>query len=230
MPIVEELLADSVPGGSVLLVEFDPASQWYAASVTIGAGWLKTGGTVTYTAFAQPPENVRAQFRSLGVDVDALEKDERLVIFDNYSITLGRKSNEKYSAQSLKAADLSITFSREVMRAEPVPELLTIVDNTSTLARFNDDRAWVEFLLTRGIPATFLTKSRTIAGVSTGVHPELVYKQLEGAADCVIDLKLDAESDPPRNLIRIRSMRSARFDGRWREITYSDTSGITLKQ
>lgn len=230
IPIIEELMADPLAPGSALMVAFDPASQWLATSLTITAGWLKAGGTVTYTDFAQHPDNIRTQLRRLELDVETLERDERLVIFDNYMITLGRKSNEKYAAQSLKAADLSITFSQEVMRLGPAPEQLTIVDNVSTLARFNDDRAWVEFLLTRGIPSTFVTKSTTIAGISTGVHPEFVYKQLEAACDGVIDIKLDTESDPPKNLIRIRSMRNIRFDGRWREITYGDGYEIKLKQ
>ena len=230
IPIIDELTLEPLPAGSVLMVEFDPASQWYAASMTIAAGWLKTGGTVTYSVNGQPPDSVRAQFRRLGLDVDALEKDERLVIFDGYTVTLGRKSNEKYAAQSLKAADLSIIYSREVMQAGPVPELLTIVDNCSTLARFNEEKAWVEFLLTRGIPSASLTKSTTIAGIITRVHQDSVYNQLEAAADGVIDLKLDASSDPPKNLIRIRSMRNIRFDGRWREIKSGENSNITLAQ
>jgi KaiC/GvpD/RAD55 family RecA-like ATPase len=221
---------DPIPAGSALMVEFDPTSQWYAASITIAVGWLKTGGTVTYSVNGQTPDSLRAQFKRLGVDVEALEKDEQLVIFDGYTITLGQISNEKYAAKSLKAGDLSITYSREVMHAGPVPELLTIVDTVSTLARFNDDRAWVEFLLTRGIPSAALTKSTTIAGIIKGLHPDFVYKQLEAAVDGVIDVKLDDKSDPPRNLIRVRSMRNLQFDGRWREIAYGKNLDITIKE
>jgi len=197
VPLINDLVTDPVPAGSALAVEFDPSSQWYAASMTIAAGWLKAGGAVTYSVNAQPPESIRTQLRRLGVDVDALEKDERLVIFDGYTITLGRKSSEKYATQSLKAADLSITYSREVMRAEPMPELLSIIDNVSTLARFNEERAWVEFLLARGIPSAFLTKSTTIAGIISGLHSDSAYRQLEAAVDGVIELKLDTTSDPP---------------------------------
>jgi len=230
IPLIEDLMMDPVPAGSVLMVEFDPTSLWYAASVTIAAGWLKTGGIVTYSVNGQTPDSIRAQFRRLGFDVETLEKDERLVIFDGYTIILGRRSKEKYAAQSLKAGDLSITYSREVMQAGPVPELLTIVDTVSSLARFNDDRAWVEFLLTRGIPSAALTKSTTIAGIIQGLHPDSIYKQLETAVDGVIDMKLDDSSNPPKNLIRIRSMRNLRFDGRWREIAYGKNLDITLKQ
>jgi len=223
-------MSERLPAGSALMVEFDPASQWYAVSMTMAAGWIKTGGAVTYSVNAQPPDSVRMQLRRLGLDVDSLEKEERLVIFDGYTITLGRKSTEKYAAQSLKTADLSIIYSSEVMHVGPVPELLTIVDNVSTLARFNEERAWIEFILTRGLPSAYVTKSTTIAGIMLGVHPEPVYKQLEGAADGVIDVKLDVDSDPPRNLIRIRNMRNMRFDGRWRELAWGEGYNLTLKQ
>ena len=228
IPLIEDLMMDPVPAGSVLMVEFDPTSLWYAASVTIAAGWLKTGGIVTYSVNGQTPDSIRAQFRRLGFDVETLEKDERLVIFDGYTITLGRRSKEKYAAQSLKAGDLSITYSREVMQAGPVPELLTIVDTVSSLARFNDDRAWVEFLLTRGIPSASLTKSTTIAGIIQGLHPDSVYKQLEAAVDGVVDFKLDEATDPPTNLMRIKSMRNIGFDARWHQLKKGENPEVTL--
>ncbi|HYB66771.1 MAG TPA: ATPase domain-containing protein [Candidatus Acidoferrales bacterium] len=228
IPLIEDLMMDPVPAGSALMVEFDPTSLWYAASMTIAAGWLKTGGIVTYSVNGQTPDSIRAQFRRLGFDVETLEKDERLVIFDGYTITLGRISNEKYAAQSLKAGDLSITYSREVMQAGPVPELLTIVDTVSSLARFNDDRAWVEFLLTRGIPSASLTKSTTIAGIIQGLHPDSVYKQLEAAVDGVVDFKLDEATNPPTNLMRIKSVRNIGFDGRWHQLKKGENSEVIL--
>jgi len=228
IPLIEDLMMDPLPAGSALMVEFDPTSLWYAASMTIAAGWLKTGGIVTYSVNGQTPDSVRAQFRSLGLDVEMLEKDERLVIFDGYTITLGRRSKEKYAAQSLKAGDLSITYSREVMQAGPVPELLTIVDTVSSLARFNDDRAWVEFLLTRGIPSASLTKSTTIAGIIQGLHPDSVYKQLEAAVDGVVDFKLNEATNPPTNLMRIKSVRNIGFDGRWHQLKKGENSEVIL--
>ncbi len=62
------------------------------------------------------------------------------------------------------------------------------------------------------------------------LHSDSVYKQLEAAADGVIDMELHDASDPPRNLIRIRSMRNVRFDGRWREIEYGKNLDIKLKE
>jgi len=60
IPLIEDLVMDPVPAGSALMVEFDPSSQWYAASMTIAGGWLKTGGTVTYSVNGLPPDSVRS--------------------------------------------------------------------------------------------------------------------------------------------------------------------------
>lgn len=68
--LIEDLTTGPVPEGSTLLVEYDPASQWYNASITISAGWLKAGGKVDYDALAQPPDDVRAKLRGLGLELD----------------------------------------------------------------------------------------------------------------------------------------------------------------
>ena len=89
-------------------MEFDPASQWYNASLTVAAEWLKTGGRLHYFDIAQPPESTRLGLSRLGLDPQELENKEKLVIWDWYTCTMGQKSKEKYAADSLKVADLSI--------------------------------------------------------------------------------------------------------------------------
>ena len=179
IPLIEDLTSGSIPPGSNLLVEFDPASQWYNASLTISAGWLKDGGRIWYFANVQPPDNIRIRLRSLGVPVEELERDGKLRIHDVFTATLGQKSKEKYAGQSLKVQDLSIQFSREDMRGPHEPDLLRIADNASTIARFNDEKAWVEFLLTRGLPAVGMQRLIGIRGIAKGVHSEWVYKRSE---------------------------------------------------
>ena len=52
-----------------------------------------------------------------------------------------------------EVADLSIQFSRDYMRRS-MAGVLQVSDNTSALARFNDEKVWVEYVLTRVIPST----------------------------------------------------------------------------
>ena len=95
IPIIEELTEGPVPLGSSILVEYDPASQWYNTSLTIAAGWIKSGGVTSYNVYDHPPESVRLQLKRLGLDVEGLEKEERLRIIDWYTMQLGKKSQEK---------------------------------------------------------------------------------------------------------------------------------------
>jgi hypothetical protein len=75
--LIEDLTFEPVPAGSTFLIEFDSASQWYNASFTITAGWLKQGGKVDYWIAAQPPEKMRSQLRKLGIsNVEELGKRE----------------------------------------------------------------------------------------------------------------------------------------------------------
>ena len=42
--------------------------------------------------------------------------------------------------------------------------------------------------------------------------------------------KLDETTDPPRNLIRIRSMRNVGFDGRWHQLKVKEKFEVTLEK
>lgn len=228
IPLVEDLTSGSIPPGSNLLVEFDPSSQWYAASVTIAAGWLRTGGRVSYNVFAQSPDNVRAQLARLGLSTEELERDERLRIIDWYAATLGQKSHERYAMESLKVADLSIMFSKEQMRGSLQPDRLRINDNGSVTARFNDEKSWVEFLLARGFPMSSIRKLTTIYPVVKGVHSEWAYKELEAVVDGIIDFNLEEESKATRDLMRIRIMRNVPFNREWHEVRLNENFEVSL--
>jgi KaiC/GvpD/RAD55 family RecA-like ATPase len=227
--LFESLTSKPLPEGAQILVEYEPDSQWYNASFKIVEDWLKSGGTVTYVAFAQPPDEVRSRLTNLIPNLADLERSEDFLVLDCYSATLGQKSKEKNAYNSLKIADLSIVFLQQEMQAPQAPEHLVIADDESGFARFNDERAWVEFELTRVIPAMKARKITSLAAVMRGIHSESVYKRLEGGNDAVIDFKLDDTTDPPRNLMRIRSLRTAGFDARWHLLNIADNMKVTLE-
>lgn len=229
IPLIEDLTNGPVPQGSNILVEFDASSQWYNACVTILAGWFTTGGSATYLLSARPPENLRSQLRRFGLDSGELESKDTLRIWDFYSATLGQKSQERYGFDSLKVADLSIRISRGEMRRTPTPDHLYITENSSVLARFNDDKSWVEYLLSRALPAATITKSTSVRGIIIGVHSDSVYKQLEAAADGVIDLKVEEVGGEARNLVRIRKMLNVTFDSRWHQLKVGENFEVTLE-
>ncbi len=230
IPLIEDLTTGPIPPGSNLVVEFTGASQWYNTSLTIAAGWLKQAGQLQYQALDQSPDAVRSQLNRLGLSVEELEKYEKLIIIDWYTATLGQKSKEKYAPDSLKVADLSIMWSRDVMRAPSVgPDWLGIVDSISTLARFNDEKSWVEFYLARGFPGRRLRKATNLRGLMRGVHGGSVYEQLEAAAEGVIDFKVEDSAEGETNdFVRIRKMRDVLFAKGWHRLKVSENFEVTL--
>jgi len=120
---------------------------------------------------------------------------------------------------------LSIWILKEWMPNTPIPGFLEISDNTSAVARFNDEKAWVEYVVTRVFPATSMIDIR---GLMREVQSEWVYKQLEGAHEGVIDLKVEEEGKTTMDLIRIRSMRDVDFNREWHELKIGENSEICL--
>jgi len=240
--LIEDLLKTPLKPGASILVEYDPTSTWYQASLTMAAEWLRTGGVVSYHVAAQPPDNIRSQLVQMGLDVQKLEADDRLRLFDWYTATLGRKSKEKYAFYSLRAADLSVLFSKYLMASPdsapsvdaippiPSPDWLRILDDVSCLARFNEEKSWVEFVRTRIVPIASLWTSTGIGGIIKGIHSDWTYKNLEAASDGVIDFKLDETTEEARSAIRIRSMRNMGFDARWHLLKTDENLEITLEK
>src|SRR5208337_4291328 len=101
---------------------------------------------------------------------------------------------------SLKVADLSIDWAQgekdiSGLFEQPEPPVLRILDNVSCLARFNDEKAWVEFVITRLIPRAPKWNQVTIIGLMRGLHTDWVYKNLEGTVDGVIDFRLEEATE-----------------------------------
>jgi KaiC/GvpD/RAD55 family RecA-like ATPase len=234
IPLIEDLTTGTIPAGSNIVVEYEPSSQWYAASFTIAAGWLKQGGFVSYTAEAQSPDSIRNALKRLGIDTAKLEAEpappnEQLRIWDFYTPSLGFKSSEKLTG-SLKASDLSIEFAREQSKFEPEPLRLRVDDDMSTGARFNDEKSWVEFLLTRGFPMGPKLKSTAVGGLMKGVHSVAAYNRLEAASDGIVDIKVEEQEGEIKNLLRIRTMRNLGFDSRWHTLKINENFEVTLEK
>jgi KaiC/GvpD/RAD55 family RecA-like ATPase len=228
IPLIEDLTSGPIPNGSNLLVEFDATSQWYNASISIGAGWIRTGGTLAYNVTAQAPERIRKRFSEIHNQSHELEANGTLRIFDWYTATLGRKSKEPLSQDSLRIADLSIQFSRGEIPGPPIPYVLGITDNASVLARFNDEKPWIEFALTRAIPSSYARQSTSIDGILNGVHSEWASRQLEAAYDGVIDFKLEQDGKQTRDVMRVRSLRDLTHDREWHELRVDSNLEISI--
>lgn len=131
----------------------------------------------------------------------------------------------------MKVADLSISISK-FGETDESSRLgwLRIRDNSSTLARFNDEKSRVEFEVTSAMPVAASHRSVMLRGVVKGVHSEWVYRRLEDAYDGIIDFKIDDTGEEAEDLIRIRSMRDLRHDRRWHRLKIGDNFEIILEK
>lgn len=241
IPLIEDLTKEPVRPGSNILVEFDPASQWYNATLSIAAGWINSGGLVSYNVYSTPPDNVRSQLTRLGLDVEGLERGDRFRIIDWYTFQLGQKSNEKFAMTSLKVADLSLVYSRAINPSggfaipgvktfDLGPDVIRLSDDDSVYLRFNDEKSFIDLWRTRMIPSAAMRNSTVIHSLPTGGYSESIYKIIEGTVDGIVDVKIEEEGGEVRNLIRIRSMRTVGYDSRWRRLKIGENFEVTLEK
>ena len=111
-----------------------------------------------------------------------------------------------------------------------MPGVLYISDNTSAPARFNDERVYVEYVLTRVIPSYTMNQSIGLRGLLKGVHNEWVYKQLEAAHAGIIDFTVEQVGGEWKNFITLRSMRDVGHDSRPHPLKVDENLQVTLEK
>ena len=116
----------------------------------------------------------------------------------------------------------------KLMAGPPRSTYFRIIDNHSIMARFNDEKSWVEYALTRALPSATQLQSTQIIAIISSLRGAWVYKNLEAAVDGVVDFKLEEEGEETRNLIRIRSMHNVDFDSKWHPLKVVEGLQITL--
>jgi len=247
IPLLTQLIPDGVKPGTIFLVEFDPESQWLAVAVTITAGYLLAGGRVAYTAQLRAPETVRENLLALGVDVSAASREGRFALDDYYSATLtgGRLDGGGPSlidrieggtrARSLKVADLSVQFLKDMKQGSESgswenwpPGALTVVESDSQMLRFNEEKPYLEWAISRVNPNIRRAKRIYFQGFVRGIHTESFYKRLESDADAVIDLRVMERDEEAKNLLRVRSLKGQPHDARWHEVQIKRNGEGTL--
>jgi KaiC/GvpD/RAD55 family RecA-like ATPase len=235
----------------MLLVEFDPESQWLAVASTVAARFCEAGHNVGYLAMSRTPARVRHNLMELGVDVPHAEKAGLLAIEDWYSASLtgGRIDRSGRSTRifestgtglrllSLKVADLSVEWLKSSKEGpQPLydvvdfwpPGSLIIVESFSTLLRFNEERAFVEWMESRVNPSERERRSITMQGFVRGIHSDKLYKHMEDASDGVIDIKVVERDEETKNLMRVRGLKGQPHDTRWHEIAIKSSGEVTL--
>jgi KaiC/GvpD/RAD55 family RecA-like ATPase len=234
----------------MLLVEFDPESQWFPLATTLAGLFHRMNHYVCYLAMARLPSDVKQALTALTIDVNAAVKSGRLVVEDWYSASLsggrletadGRAGAFEFvdgelRANTLKVADLSVEWLKtsktgpkpyDIVDHWP-PGSLVIVESFSTILRFNEEKPFVEWMESRVNPEERKRKGITLQGFVRGIHSEWLYKRMENACDGVIDIRVMERGDEAKNLFRIRSLKGQPHDSRWHEIEIKPSGEVRL--
>jgi KaiC/GvpD/RAD55 family RecA-like ATPase len=238
VPLLAEFIPDGVKPGTLILVEFDPESEWLAVASTIVNGYLLAGGRAYYSASIRSPEAVKENLNALGAKVSEAIVEGRFVLVDYYSATLtgGRAEGGGSSVfepieggvrvRSLKVADLSVEWlkwRKEGFQSWDLIETwpsgaLGVWESMSPMLRFDEEGGFLEWLISRANPNERSAKRIFFNGVVRDVHSVAFYKRLESEYDGVIELRVMERGEEAKNFLRIRSLKGQPHDARWHEI------------
>lgn len=220
------------------MVEFDPASQWFAVATTIAAKMILGNLHVGYGDFGRPVDDVKRDLSALGIDVPQALRNGTLLVDDAFSVTLfgGRREGEIFEPMeggvrfnSLRATDISGEWAKWVTRGMQQPHAwqilstwppgsMYIADSLSVLLRYNDERIFAEFAESRLFAEGRTSKRIDLSGIVRGIHSQQLYGRLEAACEGVIDIQAKELEGQVKNFMRIRNLRGQQHDSSWHEI------------
>lgn len=218
------ILADQIPGGvpyrTAFIIEYDPDSSYYQILESTVHDLLSAGQVVSFFDYTRFTDQVRQDLKALGSDIDSLEAKGSFHLYDGYSTTLGMKSTEKLSFESLKVADMSLYFLRMTKDENPIRNDVGFSDNGTIALRYNDEKSFVEWYATRVIPRIKLHARISFSAFVNGVHSASFYKSMEDLCDGVIDVKFDDLAGRSQTKLRVRAFKAGRFNGSWRRVEF----------
>ncbi len=122
--------------------------------------------------------------------------------------------------ESLKVTDVSLYFLKMTKGESPIRNDVGFSDNGTVMARYNDEKAFLDWYATRVIPRVRLHDRISFSAFVNGVHSEAFYKSIEDMCDGVIDVKFDDSEGTSRTKLRVRAFKAGQFNGSWRRVKF----------
>lgn len=206
--------------GSVVLVEFDPHSLWYEASVTICARALSAGVKTDYHTFQHVPGDIVRDLRRQGIDPDDMQSADRFRLLDSYSVQTGvalpaHRPPYDFVSRSLRMSEWK-RGALGVLDHADERRLVHIDENDSPLARYNSERDVVDFFQTLSFEAARKRDFTFVYALMRAVHSKSFYRHFEYIADAVLDFRSRESEGRMEHVVRVRSLRGKACDSRWR--------------
>lgn len=242
VPIFSDIVPGGFKHGANYLVEFESSSLWYETSLTIAARALKAGVKTQYHTFMHIPGEVRQNLRSLNVDVETFESQNRFRMVDSYSGLTGLPlqpekagvpGRSKYSINDPSyLEDYTATVATLITdgASDVEKRWLHLDDNTSIFNRYFKEQDVLNIFQTRAFQLTRVLELSAFHSLVAGVWSESYYKQFEAQCDGVIDFKTEEDEGQIENYVRVRSLRGKSCDSRWRHLHLEANGEVVLEK
>jgi len=226
VPLFEAMVPDGLRLGGNYLVEFEPSSPWYEASVTIAARSVQSGLKTEYHSFHRNIADVKEALEGLGLSVDRETKRGMLRLIDSYAPATRQAKGQSLGRVGFLAnriPDVS-RWGRAIKKQiaagfeERDRRWLHIDDNTSLLLQFTDEESMLNGWRTVFIPWGRARELITVNGFVKGIASEAFYRKNEALYDGVFDMVTNEKGGRLEHFIRARRVQGESIDSRWKPV------------
>lgn len=207
------LTGGELDGGTLVAVEGNTGAGKTLLSEQLMYEDLKRGIPCVFVATGDFPANVRANMKSMGLDVAGYEQNGLLTFVDGYSPEAGQVSREKFSIPSL--GDLT-TLGMKITSSLPSGSekgASLYFDSLMPIAAKAKPESVVSFVQSvgarmRGLGGkAFFTLGASVDG--------RVQRQLEEMADCLVQMEAFEEQGVRKRRMRVAKLRARRHQEGW---------------
>lgn len=218
------LTGGELSGGTVVTVEGNTGSGKSLLLEQLMSEDLRNGRPCVFVTTGDFPNNIRANLKTLGLDISGYEQNGLLTFVDGYSAEAGQESREKISIPSL--GDLT-TLGIKITSALPSSSFKggsLYFDSLTPLASKAKPESIVSFVQSVGARVKGLA-GKAFFTVGLGIDGS-VQRQLEDTADCIVQMEAFEESGTRRRRLRIAKFRARKHQEGWALFTIEDGKGI----
>jgi KaiC/GvpD/RAD55 family RecA-like ATPase len=227
IPGLDTVFGTGYPMRSSLLVHGHPEPLRDYLLLHFARGGFDAGGSLLIITSRKGAADAVAEYRALGLDLDAPENRKRVAVVDWHTHTQRRvigveRDGNKFVASN-DLTNLGVAIDGALRHLGAARGLRCVSDATSSALRSDESAAVVKFALS--LSGKLRRAGATSAfSLDSGAHDARSVAILMEIFDCLLDIALDGDE----RLAVLLSMRGLLFDGGARKIS-SDAGGLTIQ-